>query len=850
MDIEVSELQALDSDQHKNGSNSSISTDQFEGVLTPVVIINRSGIITQVNNMARKLFKYKPGEMIGAPVTLLMPRGYAQRHPSYLKMYLQTQKRKLMGCPRKLNAIRKGGEEFPMVIKLGEMRNTPRKGEEGYMSRGIYIALIEDQSKEHQTRKAPSRYQLDFVELERLGSGAFGSVFKCKNKLDGRFYAVKKIVMANGSRQRGTASDSSSSSGTSDTASVTTSETATEVITATATATVTATATATTVPTTATGSPARLRPLFSRHGSLGKPRRTADTIPPMDDKSVGETDSMAELSTRGVKQLKEGRVLAHMAGHPNVVRYFASWIQHEPIAVKPSISGPNKRPYGGKNAELRTVLYIQMELVAGFSLKKWLEEQYEPSLDERLRIMVQIARGLEHMHTQGYIHRDIKPANILMQPYDRDSSRHARTHSRHRGGSRTPGDSSRTGRLKNLSSSLERMPSTNRLNSRNRTLSAGGQVPGNDGLSSKADSPASILGSKVVQPALDGLTSSKAARQKVAPVADSDTQATDPPQAPTPGERMQGEAQEAMCSPKQTRSSTSELPGVDLSKVEGDQLEVDKEKQHDRFIAKIADFGLATLLTRAGPLSDLGSTGSAARRGLTSGVGTRLYSAPEQLASEVYDVRADVFALGCVLVEIVCHFDTRQEKLTALRDARQGVLPAAIQKYPLLADLALEMLQREPTNRPSAGEVSTILTQFLPPDFCRELALHSSLSQDQVAGRRSNKKTPHPSQSQFDGLCPAARAMFSSSENSNDDVALHALDQLRVHHQAQLAKQTRLVEQQASEIVALQAQLEQHKLLSRQLRRTCCDMRNQLSAAQRGNKLYKPGFCPSCAYFM
>jgi len=37
-----------------------------------------------------------------------------------------------------------------------------------------------------------SRYSEDFVELEQLGGGAFGAVFKCRRRIDGWLYAVKK----------------------------------------------------------------------------------------------------------------------------------------------------------------------------------------------------------------------------------------------------------------------------------------------------------------------------------------------------------------------------------------------------------------------------------------------------------------------------------------------------------------------------------------------------------------------------------------------------------------------------------------------------------------------------------
>lgn len=39
-----------------------------------------------------------------------------------------------------------------------------------------------------------SRYDHDFDEVGRLGRGGYGQVVKARNKLDGRFYAVKKIT--------------------------------------------------------------------------------------------------------------------------------------------------------------------------------------------------------------------------------------------------------------------------------------------------------------------------------------------------------------------------------------------------------------------------------------------------------------------------------------------------------------------------------------------------------------------------------------------------------------------------------------------------------------------------------
>jgi translation initiation factor 2-alpha kinase 4 len=39
-----------------------------------------------------------------------------------------------------------------------------------------------------------SRFRADFIEEQRLGKGGFGEVVKVRKKLDGQFYAIKKIT--------------------------------------------------------------------------------------------------------------------------------------------------------------------------------------------------------------------------------------------------------------------------------------------------------------------------------------------------------------------------------------------------------------------------------------------------------------------------------------------------------------------------------------------------------------------------------------------------------------------------------------------------------------------------------
>ncbi len=59
--------------------------------------------------------------------------------------------------------------------------------------------------------------------------------------------------------------------------------------------------------------------------------------------------------------------------------------------------------------------YLVMQYVAGGSLQEEIERRGTVSVEEIVRIGIQVAKGLEAAHRQAIVHRDIKPANILLE---------------------------------------------------------------------------------------------------------------------------------------------------------------------------------------------------------------------------------------------------------------------------------------------------------------------------------------------------------------------------------------------------------------------------------------------------
>ncbi|KAF0691498.1 Aste57867_17300 [Aphanomyces stellatus] len=106
---------------------------------------------------------------------------------------------------------------------------------------------------------------------------------------------------------------------------------------------------------------------------------------------------------------------------------------------------------------------------------------------------------------------------------------------------------------------------------------------------------------------------------------------------------------------------------------------------------KIGDFGLSKLLAEVMKQDSVfGHESTSHSDDHTQGVGTMSYASPEQVSSQQYDVKADSYSLGIILLELFAPFQTRMERAMALKDIRMDpcILPCGVtEKYPEIAHL-------------------------------------------------------------------------------------------------------------------------------------------------------------------
>lgn len=92
----------------------------IETAVDGIVTIDAKGQIETFNPAAETIFGYRAGEVIGKPVSILMPEPFKSEHAHYVNRYLKTRERHIIGIGREVIGRRKNGGTFPMFLSVGE----------------------------------------------------------------------------------------------------------------------------------------------------------------------------------------------------------------------------------------------------------------------------------------------------------------------------------------------------------------------------------------------------------------------------------------------------------------------------------------------------------------------------------------------------------------------------------------------------------------------------------------------------------------------------------------------------------------------------------------------------------
>jgi two-component system sensor kinase FixL len=126
-----------------------------------MVVIDDQGLIVSFSAAAERLFGYQEAELLGVNVSRLMPSPDRERHDAYIRRFLETGEKRIIGIGRVVFAERRDGSTFPMELSIGEASSD---------SHPLFTGFIRDLTERQQTEARLESLQSELIHVSRVSA--------------------------------------------------------------------------------------------------------------------------------------------------------------------------------------------------------------------------------------------------------------------------------------------------------------------------------------------------------------------------------------------------------------------------------------------------------------------------------------------------------------------------------------------------------------------------------------------------------------------------------------------------------------------------------------------------------
>lgn len=184
----------------------------IENAIDGIITIDELGVVMSYNPASEKIFGYTSAEVIGQNIKILMPEPYHSEHDNYLKNYMTSGDKKIIGIGREVEGLKKDGSKFPLELSVSEVKLKNRR---------LFIGMIRDITDRKKSEAQRARYanaleklhnitsniNSDFEhkiqDLLELGCELFDMPLGIISRIEGQDYIVEHIVGPPGAPQTG-----------------------------------------------------------------------------------------------------------------------------------------------------------------------------------------------------------------------------------------------------------------------------------------------------------------------------------------------------------------------------------------------------------------------------------------------------------------------------------------------------------------------------------------------------------------------------------------------------------------------------------------------------------------------
>src|SRR6266478_7078540 len=124
-----------------------------------VLSIDESSVILFANPATTGIFGYDPTELIGKPLTVLMPEFLRKLHENGFRRYLTTGRRHVNWQGTEFTGLRKNGQEFPVEVSFGELTMNGHR---------VFTGFIRDISERKQAEEQREKLRQALADLAHI----------------------------------------------------------------------------------------------------------------------------------------------------------------------------------------------------------------------------------------------------------------------------------------------------------------------------------------------------------------------------------------------------------------------------------------------------------------------------------------------------------------------------------------------------------------------------------------------------------------------------------------------------------------------------------------------------------
>ena len=126
-----------------------------DSVLDGIVTIDTTGRIRSVNPAMERIFGYRPEELLGRNIRIIMSEPHCSRHDEYISRYIETDEKKVIGIGRETIGKKRDGTLIPIDLTVTEMSLSTGR---------LFVGILRDISER---KNAEQKLEHMLLKLER-----------------------------------------------------------------------------------------------------------------------------------------------------------------------------------------------------------------------------------------------------------------------------------------------------------------------------------------------------------------------------------------------------------------------------------------------------------------------------------------------------------------------------------------------------------------------------------------------------------------------------------------------------------------------------------------------------------